>query len=393
MKKYCAIFVLCCLFAIKAVAQTHSIDFFGKTFNFQADSTLNIPFQTVPSSSSCTKFYQMASLSHYNKLVDNMLDFKKQNQLSDWLYYQLVRKIAENFAPKGENYARYTLYKWLFMCKSGYDARLATGNGQIIFFIRNDEDTEDIPYFEAEGKRYTCLNYHDYGKLFNRKESYFPVKINIENATQPFSYKVDRMPEFAPEEYTDKLLAFDYKHKTYHFNIKVNQAVGALFKNYPVVNYETYFNIPLSEETYKSLIPTLKQNIKKLSVKQGVDYLMRFTRYAFLYQDDQKAYGQEKRFSPEQTLLSANSDCDDRAGLFFYLVKEIYNLPMIALLYPTHITMAVAFDKPTGQAVYYNGTAYTICEPTPQKQALKIGQLADNLKSQAYQVVYAYKPR
>jgi hypothetical protein len=59
------------------------------------------------------------------------------------------------------------------------------------------------------------------------------------------------------------------------------------------------------------------------------------------------------------------SDCDDRVALFYYLVKEIYNLPMIALLYPTHVTMAVPFDKPVGAPVLYKGKKYSICEPTP----------------------------
>jgi hypothetical protein len=119
---------------------------------------------------------------------------------------------------------------------------------------------------------------------------------------------------------------------------------------------------------------------------------MRFTRYAFLYEDDTAYIGKEKRFSPEQTLLNDQSDCDDRAALFFYLVKEIYNLPMIALLYPTHITMAVQFEKPIGDVVVYNGKSYSVCEPTPQKQDLKIGEISANLRNTPYQVVYAYAP-
>ena len=129
-----------------------------------------------------------------------------------------------------------------------------------------------------------------------------------------------------------------------------------------------------------------------MNQKKGVDYLMRFTRYAFLYENDQENFGKEKRMSPEETLFSAYSDCDDRAALFFYLVKEIYNLPMIALLYPTHITMAVAFNKPLGDQIRYKGKVYSVCEPTPEKEDLQIGQLAANLRNVAYEVVYQYVP-
>ena len=127
--------------------------------------------------------------------------------------------------------------------------------------------------------------------------------------------------------------------------------------------------------------------------KKGIDYLMKFTRYAFLYQNDEENFGKEKRLSPEETLFSNYSDCDDRVALFFYLVKEIYNVPMIALLYPTHITMAVQFDKPVGDPIVYNGKIYNICEPTPQKEELSLGKMSSAMKMLKYQIVYSYQPR
>ena len=65
---------------------------------------------------------------------------------------------------------------------------------------------------------------------------------------------------------------------------------------------------------------------------------------------------------------------------------------MIAMLYPTHITMAVQFEKPIGDVIVYQGKSYSVCEPTPQKQDLKIGQIATEFKNVPYQVVYAYAP-
>ena len=126
--------------------------------------------------------------------------------------------------------------------------------------------------------------------------------------------------------------------------------------------------------------------------KKDIDYLMRFTRYVFLYEDNDGNFGKEKRLSPEETLFSKYSDCDARAALFFFLVKEIYDSPMIALLYPTHITMAVQFDKPVGHPIMYKGKNYSFCEPTPQKEDLNIGQISANLKNVPYKVVYVYEP-
>jgi len=372
--------------------QLYSFEFYNGTFNFSADSTLQKNFTAELNASNVRQFYKQLNSANAEELISSLKNYKEKHQLNDWLYYQLVRKTAEQLSPKAKNYPSYTLYKWFLMVKSGYDAKIAIGNNQIIFYIRCNEDISDIPFFMVDDKKYMCLNYHDYEKLFKKADTYIPVKITVEEAKNEFSYRVTKMPDFKPEDYQEKQIAFNYKHKAYHFNARVNAEVSRIFANYPVVDFETYFNIPLSKETYQSLIPLLKESVKKMTAKKGVDYLMQFTRHAFLYENDEELLGKEKRFSPEQTLLNDQSDCDDRAALFFYLVKEIYNLPMITLLYPTHITMAVAFDKPIGNGILYNGKVYSVCEPTPQKRNLKIGELADNLKNQKYEVVYAYQP-
>src|SRR5690606_28398771 len=152
------------------------------------------------------------------------------------------------------------------------------------------------------------------------------------------------------------------------------------------------FNIPMSAETYQSLISALRKNLEGKSIKNGVDYLMRFTRYAFLYRPDSELFGGEKRLSAEQTLLFNESDCDDRAALFFYLVKELYNLPMLVVSYPQHVTVAVQLDKPIGKPIIYNGAKFTICEPTPQKEDLSMGQILPSLRNSNYEIAYAYHP-
>jgi hypothetical protein len=129
-----------------------------------------------------------------------------------------------------------------------------------------------------------------------------------------------------------------------------------------------------------------------MNKKRGVEYIMYFTRNAFSYEKDSDYFGREKRLSPEETLLYNKSDCEDRSALFYALVKEIYQLPMIVLEYKDHITVAVKFDKPFGKTIEYKNELFTICEPTPQNTDLKIGQVNARYKKEAYQVAFAYQP-
>lgn len=367
-------------------------EFYGDTVTFNFENKQTIFSKIEVANESVLAFYNQINDGTYQYVIDNLIAYKKEKNLNDWVYYQLVRKTANNICTKVNNYNAYTIFKWYFMAKSGFDVQLITSKKGLLFYINSDENVYDIPYFVKKSKQYVCLNYHDFGKINFEKEHVKTIDIYVKDAVNSFSYKVTQLPEFASNTYSEKQISFEYKQKNFQFKVKLNNQVQQIFKNYPVVDFESYFNIPLSKETYSSLIPFLSENIKSLNQKEGIDYLMNFTRYAFLYENDVENFGKEKRLTPEQTLLYEHSDCDDRAALFFYLVKEIYNLPMIAVLYPTHITIAVQFDSPEGTPILYNGRNYSICDPTPQSENLLIGQISSELSKTPFQVVYEYVP-
>lgn len=338
-------------------------------------------------------YFDEINATDFTPAADALLAYREQYKLDDWLYYQLIRKAVQQFSPKAANYERYTVYKWFFLIKSGYGATLKTGNRSILFYIQTNEEIFNLPYYIRNGRQYVCLNYHDYKAADIDKEIYTELNLSApKDSSRAFTYRVTQLPSFKPSDYIEKVIGFNYYQNDYHFRVKLNTQIKTIFANYPVVDYHSYFNIPLSRETYQSIIPALKKNIHGMSVKNGVDYLMRFTRYAFLFETDVKNFGEEKRLTPEQTLLFDQSDCEDRAALFFFLVKEIYDLPMIVLSFPKHITIAVKFDKPIGYPILYQGNQYSICEPTPQRDDLKIGSILPELKTLSYEVVYAYSP-
>ncbi|NOT51942.1 MAG: hypothetical protein HOP10_11780 [Chitinophagaceae bacterium] len=376
----------------QSTARSFSFDYFGEQVNLQINSDLLVKFDGTLTNSAIVSFTSFLEKSDYKPLIETLLAFKDKQQLNDWLYYQLIRKTAQQISPKAENYHRYTLYKWFLLTRSGYEATIKISNDKMLFYIKTDETIYNIPYYTKNDQQYVCLNYHDYGSNIDfDKEKFTELELPVAGG-KAFSYKITRLPDFRPASYQEKEIQFNYNQSDYNFKIKLNPDVKTIFINYPVVDYASYFNIPLSNETYSSLIPSLKENVKGMTVKNGVDYLMHFTRYAFLFKTDNENFGAEKRLTPEQTLLYDESDCDDRAALFFCLVKEIYDLPMIVLTYPEHVTVAIKFDKPVGKPIIYNGMKYSVCEPTPQKTDLGLGQLLPALRSQPYEVAYAYFP-
>lgn len=369
-----------------------SFDFCGKLFSFAVSEPAQLLQQDLLTPKGALTYYAAVLDTNYEEVLRSLQEYKAKHSPDDWLFYQLIRRTAQHMSPKEKDYIQYTLHKWYFLTRCGYDAMLTTSGKKMLFYVQCDENIYNVPSRIENGKQYICLNFHDYENVDFILEKFSRIDLPVPARTQVFSYKVTNIPDFTATEYLEKDLHFNYNENEYHFKVRLSQQVQKLFLNYPVVDFESYLNIPMSSATYNSLIPQLKKNLKGMSKRNGVDYLMRFTRYAFLFEKDAKLFGGEKRLSPEQTLFYDQSDCEDRVALFFFLVKEIYNLPMIVLAYPTHVNIAVEFDKPIGSLITYQGRKYTVCEPTPQKEDLPVGRTMPELNNTPYQVAYVYRP-
>lgn len=400
VKNVLTILILCCLASfyppnVQAQQQTGiPLVFFGDTLQLPSCLPPTIVVNTPVSEVGIRSFYKNIHEQDFTAVINVLKLYKEQKQLDDWLFYQLIRHTAQLFSAKESNYDQYTLYKWFLLRASGYNAQLAFADKQLLFYVQSDDNIYDIPLFEKEGKQYVCLNIHDFGPI---NFSAIPLlKVEVDGAGlegKSFSYKVTQLPNFNTSTYEVKKLVFNYKDKEYKYNIKVDPYMQKIFNNYPPVDFEAYFNIPLSKASYSSLIPALKKKLKGMKQQKGVEYLMQFTRYAFMYEDDVSHFGKEKRLSPEQTLLNDYSDCDDRVALFYYLVKELYNLPMIVLLYPSHVTLAIELKNPVGVPVLYHGRKFSVCEPTPQRINLPLGSLMPELSLAHFDVAYEYVPQ
>jgi hypothetical protein len=373
--------------------QQVAFDCFGDSMTHRFTQPVFIDTSSPVSQEEIEAYCRQIPEASFAGLVNELKKFKEGHKLDDWLYYQLIRRIADQLAPKSANYHLYTIYKWYLLKASGFDAILAYADGTLLFYVHCEENIYNIPIRRETGKNYVCLNYHDYGFKIDFEYKKFNTLRTTQGAnTTAFSYRVSSLPNVRNKTVT-KDLQFTYNEQDYHFRVKLNGSVSAYFKNYPVTDYEKHFNIPMSADAYQSLIPALKKQIKGLPLRDGVDFLMHFTRYAFLFKPDTENYGRERIYSPELTLLNESSDCEDRVSLFYYLVKEIYDLPMVVLVYPKHVSIGIKFPKSFGQTVEYNGQKFTVCEPTPQTADLKIGEANPSISKLSYQVAFAYEPK
>jgi len=102
----------------RALSNNFSFEFYSGTFNFELDPGSEIDFSDPLSATAVQNFYNNLNNSKYQSILTSLLAYKEKHQLNDWIYYQLIRKTAQQINPKAENYHRYTLYKWFLMSKS-----------------------------------------------------------------------------------------------------------------------------------------------------------------------------------------------------------------------------------------------------------------------------------
>ncbi|MEY3432599.1 MAG: hypothetical protein RL131_535 [Bacteroidota bacterium] len=324
--------------------------------------------------------------------ISSIDSLKQTLKLCDWLTYQLIRKVAQLHIAKQDNYWGYTFAKFYLLQSMGYEPILSIGSNSILLYVRSIDTVYNVPIKLYNGKQYVCLNFHDYNfdSTITANNSVYAKDV-IDNPIL-FSFQIESIPDLSELAYTQRKLNFEFGGKNQQVEIQINEDVKNLFINYPVTNYINQFNIPMSRETKASLINSLKYKVEKMKTKRGVAFLMTFSRNAFGFSSDTELFGREKRLSPEETLIYDKSDCEDRSALFFNLVKEIYNLPMIVLSSDKHVTVAVKLPKMVGEGIEFNGQKFTLCEPTPQGKNLRLGKSVLDPQLKPYEVVYSYFP-
>jgi hypothetical protein len=105
--------------------------------------------------------------------------------------------------------------------------------------------------------------------------------------------------------------------------------------------------------------------LENRSEEDAVSLLLKFVQTAFVYETDGEQFGKEKMFFPDEMFYYPASDCEDRAVLFSYLVRELMGLKVVGLRYPNHMATAVNFNSDiAGSFVRFKGKKYVICDPT-----------------------------
>jgi len=253
------------------------------------------------------------------------------------------------------------LYTWFMLIQNGYQARVGFDDDGVILMFASYTHIFGTPFFRFENVPF-FIAYFD--KASANPQRVFTYSSDFPGDLSPLSLLVPATPIFTPS-YTRRDLSFTFKDEEIHLQVPVNKHLVAFYEFFPQTELDVYFNAPVSVSTASGLITALSRHIDGRSEYEAIHLLLRFVQTAFGYKIDPDHFGREKPLFPEETLFYDYSDCEDRAILFSFLVRELTGLNVVGLRYPGHIATAVRFNEHiSGDVVDVDGDTYHVCDPT-----------------------------
>lgn len=329
------------------------MDFYGTEVdlsydrNFLSDFPDNISEQVISQ-----KFGEM-SKTNYNHLINQMQDISTRMNLNDWGYYLLLKNASKKITNDD---AGATFMEWFLLLKSGYKARIAFKGDELFLLLPAANNIYDIPFFTFDGLKYYLIN----GKQTN----VFTYDKDFPEATRIMDLNIDK-PLNTKDDNKKRKVEFTYIGTPYSFEVSYNKNVINYYQDFPLSDANIYFDATVSASTKQTLKEGLQPIIEGKSEAEAAGILLRFVQTAFDYETDQEQFGREKFFFADELFNFPYSDCEDRAVLFSYLIKEIMQLDVVGVGYSGHMATAVHFNEDVqGDFLTYEGKKYTICDPT-----------------------------
>ncbi len=341
----------------KTDALSINVDFYEAPISLPDESSLKISLKWKPNNESIAEYWKTISNAKFESTLQKAESYKRSLALNDWGYCMLLYNIGEVISSGDETEAR--LFTWFMLNKSGYDAKVGYSNKQVYLLLPSKDTIFGAPYFTIEKRRFYVVSLD--GKEF-QLGSMYTYEGDYPDANKIVSLNLNTLPVLWGN--VPKQVKFSYNETNYTINYTYNKNIVNFLNNYPHTAYPIYFNTPLMNESYSSLVEQFKPILSGKTKSEALNILLRFVQTAFEYKTDQQQFGKEKCLFAEETLYYPYCDCEDRSVIFAYLVKKLIGLEVIGLDYPGHIATAVKIDNVPGDYLTVNGEKYLICDPT-----------------------------
>lgn len=321
-----------------------------------------------------SNLWEKLSNDEYNNVIRDCLELRIKHQLCDWAYLRMLNELSSSFLGKGTNEAE--LLKAFLYCQSGYQMRLAMANNHLYMLYASQHFIFEKPCWKIDDIFYYTDNCDE--EEIQICEASFPHE-------QALSLYIPMEQRLGKHRTSDRLL--QSKDVSWlKVSVSEEENIIRFCDDYPtscigenfMTRWAMYANMPLNSETKEQLYPQFKLFFKAIekSFKENgtdisnlvpacVDLICHWIQTAFVYEYDDKVWGEDRAFFADETLYYPYCDCEDRSILLTRMVRDLLGLKCALIYYPGHLACAIDMGEDVkGNFIRIKGTKYIVCDPT-----------------------------
>jgi len=330
--------------------------FFGQEIGLDIDEKFKDAKYYPQNQTGISNFFDILASSDYEATLRDINTISKELVLNDWGIYLLVNSLSSSlfFNPDDKK-----LFSWFIFNKLGYEVKIGLRGKHVVLMHYSEKIIYSTPNYSFKKKRFYVIS--SYAKKSSKNKVY-TYEQSYPGSNKPLDLALNTLPNFK-QDIQNKTVSFEQFGIVYKASYKYDKNLIDFMATYPQADYETYFNSPMSKETYEDIAQDLKHYVDTKKASVAINFVLNFVQKAFKYEVDQTQFGREKVMFANETLFYDKSDCEDRAILFAYLVKELFGVTVIGVKYKDHMATALYIPVP-GDSVKAGRRKFVIADPT-----------------------------
>lgn len=335
--------------------KTADFVFYGQNVEIPFSDRLKIHCEGI-AEKNIGNYWEKMARSPYRDFLEVVGNYSGHWGLNEWGEYKLIESVAREVFPDPNDRV---LFCFFMMRENGFAAKVGRSEKRLYLLLAFEGEVYGLPYFAIGNRKYYRIEnttgeqaLYTFGDNASDRQLKgidlrFRQPLHLGTCNEVKELHLEKFPE----------LVLNVPYNTHHRNF---------YNEMPAGEFSVYFASVFPPETQQKLAESLGKLREERNMVEYVGILLNFVQTSFEYATDEKQFGQEKYFFPEEVLMYPSCDCEDRAAFFARLVREFTGLDVIGLYYPGHVSTAVCFggESVEGDQVTYRGKKYVMCDPT-----------------------------
>lgn len=367
---------------------TSTFPFYSELIELQYDPSMVINEPARIDNLVLRRLYRQLQSRNNELLYANLMQEKERLGLNDFLFFKLTQRSVERIY-QGRSERAQTMVLFYLLNRAGFDVRLTFRDQRLYLNVYSEDELFEVPIIRDGGRSYANISCLD-GTCLGRRSLFISDLHPNKDRGRPFRFALREWPQLRAQP-VDKVIDFSYRGTEQELPVQFDQTIVDIMSDYPFLEEYCYLDTPLSPTLANSMLPQLRRWLSHLDQRQQLELLVSLTRSGFRYQEDIKYFGRSKPMVPEELFSYPYSDCEDRSALFFALVRDLIDLPMVVLAYEDHLSVAVASDAVPGEGFTYQGRRFVFCDPTGPANSSVIGHAPPGYENKKFRIIGQYK--